>query len=102
MTKCQEWTFVFNSRSASSYILSLRNKCVPFFELQFVMTDVTMARHTSGSKGQFFSVVSFSLPASRDHEVRNAWIGPSFPLDLSILPVKSEEIPLQYPSLSQP
>jgi len=35
----------------------------------------------------------------KDHETRNAWIGSSFPLDLSILPVKSEEIPLQYPSL---
>ncbi|KAL4265791.1 DOPA 4,5-dioxygenase [Pleurotus pulmonarius] len=34
-----------------------------------------------------------------DHEVRNAWIGPSFPLDLSTLPLKSEDIPLQYPSL---
>jgi DOPA 4,5-dioxygenase len=36
----------------------------------------------------------------RDHEVRNAWIGPSFPLDLSALPVQSETVPLQYPSLS--
>jgi hypothetical protein len=73
------------------------------FEFQLVMTDVTMARHTSGSKGQtVFSVISFSLPAPRDHEIRNAWIGPSFPLDLSILPVKSKEIPLQYLSLSQP
>ncbi|EKM56072.1 uncharacterized protein PHACADRAFT_59358, partial [Phanerochaete carnosa HHB-10118-sp] len=35
----------------------------------------------------------------KDHEIRNAWIGPSFPLDLSTLPVKSEEVPLQYPSL---
>ncbi|KAJ8699204.1 hypothetical protein PTI98_002343 [Pleurotus ostreatus] len=34
-----------------------------------------------------------------DHEVRNAWIGPSFPLDLSGLPLKSEDLPLQYPSL---
>jgi DOPA 4,5-dioxygenase len=37
---------------------------------------------------------------SRDHEVRNAWIGPSFPLDLSALPVQRETVPLQYPSLS--
>ena len=35
-----------------------------------------------------------------DHEVRNAWIGPSFPLDLSTLPVRSDAVPLQYPSLS--
>ncbi|KAI0818651.1 DOPA-like domain-containing protein [Irpex lacteus] len=34
-----------------------------------------------------------------DHEIRNAWIGPSFPLDLSTLPLRSDEIPLQYPSL---
>ncbi|KAI0344999.1 hypothetical protein BDW22DRAFT_1325416 [Trametopsis cervina] len=34
-----------------------------------------------------------------DHEIRNAWIGPSFPLDLSTLPVKSEAVPFQYPSL---
>ncbi|KZT03468.1 uncharacterized protein LAESUDRAFT_814578 [Laetiporus sulphureus 93-53] len=35
----------------------------------------------------------------KDHEFRNAWIGPSFPLDLSTLPIRSDEIPLQYPSL---
>ncbi|KAH0584547.1 hypothetical protein H2248_010078 [Termitomyces sp. 'cryptogamus'] len=34
-----------------------------------------------------------------DHEFRNAWIGPSLPLDLSTLPLRSDEIPLQYPSL---
>jgi DOPA 4,5-dioxygenase len=34
-----------------------------------------------------------------DHEFRNAWIGPSFPLDLTALPIRSDEIPLQYPSL---
>lgn len=37
----------------------------------------------------------------RDHEIRNAWIGPSFPLDLSVLPLRSDEIPLQYASLSK-
>ncbi|KAF8437539.1 DOPA-like domain-containing protein [Boletus edulis BED1] len=35
----------------------------------------------------------------KDHEIRNAWIGPSFALDLSTLPVLSEELPLQYASL---
>lgn len=35
----------------------------------------------------------------KDHEIRNAWIGPSFPLDLSTLPVRSAEVPLQYPTL---
>ncbi|KAK7049290.1 hypothetical protein VNI00_005891 [Paramarasmius palmivorus] len=35
-----------------------------------------------------------------DHEIRNAWIGPPFPLDLSTLPIKTDELPLQYPSLS--
>ncbi|KAG0706491.1 DOPA-like domain-containing protein, partial [Suillus ampliporus] len=41
------------------------------------------------------------IPFARrvDHEIRNAWIYLSFPLDLSTLPVKSEEVPLQYPSL---
>ncbi|KAI0046930.1 hypothetical protein FA95DRAFT_1493270 [Auriscalpium vulgare] len=34
-----------------------------------------------------------------DHDSRKAWIGPSYPLDLSVLPVKSDEIPFQYPSL---
>ncbi|KAG1799353.1 DOPA-like domain-containing protein [Suillus plorans] len=37
--------------------------------------------------------------ARKDHELRNAWIGPPFPLDLSALPVKTEELPVQYPSL---
>ncbi|KJA21036.1 hypothetical protein HYPSUDRAFT_42422 [Hypholoma sublateritium FD-334 SS-4] len=35
----------------------------------------------------------------KDHEVRNAWLGPAFPLDLGTLPVRSEEIPSQYHSL---
>jgi len=35
----------------------------------------------------------------KDHEIRQAWIGPSFPLDLDTLPVRSEDIPSQYPSL---
>ncbi|KAL4244169.1 DOPA 4,5-dioxygenase [Abortiporus biennis] len=34
-----------------------------------------------------------------DHEIRNAWIGPAYPLDLSTLPIKSDKIPFQYPSL---
>ncbi|KAJ7762530.1 DOPA-like domain-containing protein [Mycena metata] len=34
-----------------------------------------------------------------DHELRSAWIGPPFPLDLTKLPLRSDEIPLQYPSL---
>ncbi|TFY68429.1 hypothetical protein EVG20_g3556 [Dentipellis fragilis] len=35
----------------------------------------------------------------KDHDTRKAWIGPSFPLDLSTLPVESETVPLQYASL---
>ncbi|TFK22662.1 hypothetical protein FA15DRAFT_595702 [Coprinopsis marcescibilis] len=35
----------------------------------------------------------------RDHEIRNAWIGPPFPLDLLRLPVEEDTVPLQYPSL---
>ncbi|KAJ7803757.1 hypothetical protein B0H14DRAFT_3091931 [Mycena olivaceomarginata] len=41
-------------------------------------------------------------PLTRDqvnHENRRAWIGPAWPLDTSRLPIRSEEIPLQYPSL---
>ncbi|EGN96367.1 hypothetical protein SERLA73DRAFT_141758 [Serpula lacrymans var. lacrymans S7.3] len=34
-----------------------------------------------------------------DHELRRAWIGPSYPLDLSNLRRKTDEVPLQYPSL---
>jgi DOPA 4,5-dioxygenase len=44
---------------------------------------------------------SLPLSTSRDHVTRNAWIGPSFPLDLSDLVEKFEEIPVEYPSLSQ-
>ncbi|CAE6441461.1 unnamed protein product [Rhizoctonia solani] len=32
----------------------------------------------------------------KDHEYRQAWMGHSFPLDLGTLPIRSEEIPLQY------
>ncbi|KAG8689043.1 hypothetical protein FRC09_012609 [Ceratobasidium sp. 395] len=35
----------------------------------------------------------------KDHEYRNSWMGPSFPLNLDTLPIRSEEIPLQYPLL---
>ncbi|EIW60922.1 uncharacterized protein TRAVEDRAFT_19453 [Trametes versicolor FP-101664 SS1] len=35
----------------------------------------------------------------KDHETRQSWLGPSFPLDLSTLPVSSKEVPLQYASL---
>ncbi|KAJ7611706.1 DOPA-like domain-containing protein [Roridomyces roridus] len=34
-----------------------------------------------------------------DHEQRNAWLGPPYPLDLTTLPIRSDELPLQYPSL---
>ncbi|KAF6758199.1 DOPA-like domain-containing protein [Ephemerocybe angulata] len=37
--------------------------------------------------------------ARADHEVRNAWLGPAFPLDLSTLPVRTEELPSQYQTL---
>ena len=38
----------------------------------------------------------------RDHEDRVAWLGQSYGLDLSTLPVYSEELPIQYSSLSMP
>ncbi|KAG8967269.1 hypothetical protein FRC05_002115 [Tulasnella sp. 425] len=34
-----------------------------------------------------------------DHETRRAWLGPSFPIYLDALPVRSAEIPVQYTSL---
>jgi len=34
-----------------------------------------------------------------DHENRNAWMGPSFPLNLDVLPLASKEVPSQYHSL---
>ncbi|KAF9239115.1 hypothetical protein BU15DRAFT_74812 [Melanogaster broomeanus] len=40
-----------------------------------------------------------TLPTLRDHEIRNAWIGPSYPMDTAHLPDLKDEIPLQYPSL---
>jgi len=36
----------------------------------------------------------------RDHEDRVAWLGQSYALDLSTLPVYSEELPSQYSPLS--
>jgi len=35
----------------------------------------------------------------KDHETRNAWIGPSFPLNLDMLPDHIDFMPLQYPEL---
>ncbi|KIO25574.1 hypothetical protein M407DRAFT_75533, partial [Tulasnella calospora MUT 4182] len=35
-----------------------------------------------------------------DHETRRAWLGPSFPIYLDALPVRSTEIPMQYTSLN--
>jgi len=35
----------------------------------------------------------------RDHSARAAWLGQPFPLDLSTLPIRDPEIPLQYASL---
>ena len=49
----------------------------------------------------FIGIVTNEYTDPRDHEIRQAWLGSSFPLDLSTLPLRSEEIPLQYPSLSK-
>ncbi|KAF5386945.1 hypothetical protein D9615_002023 [Tricholomella constricta] len=48
------------------------------------------------TRDQVNAAYPFHIP---DHQVRNAWIGPPFPLDLDALPLRSEDIPLQYPSL---
>ncbi|KAJ7782564.1 hypothetical protein DFH07DRAFT_949354 [Mycena maculata] len=39
------------------------------------------------------------LTSTSDHELRAACIGPSYPLDLTKLPIRSEKLPLQYASL---
>ncbi|KAJ8093157.1 hypothetical protein PM082_020642 [Marasmius tenuissimus] len=39
--------------------------------------------------------------ARADHSIRNAWIGPPFPLDLTTLPEVEDKVPLQYASLSE-
>ncbi|KAG8943711.1 hypothetical protein FRC04_002543 [Tulasnella sp. 424] len=41
----------------------------------------------------------FALFQRADHETRRAWLGPSFPIYLDALPVRSAEIPVQYTSL---
>ncbi|KAF8313000.1 hypothetical protein DL93DRAFT_2059562 [Clavulina sp. PMI_390] len=35
----------------------------------------------------------------KDHEIRRVWMGQPYGIDLSVLPVLSEEIPFQYASL---
>lgn len=46
-----------------------------------------------------YTILKLSSPTQRaDHEQRNAWIGPPFPLFLDDLP-KGGEIPSQYHSL---
>ncbi|OBZ75550.1 DOPA 4,5-dioxygenase [Grifola frondosa] len=35
----------------------------------------------------------------KDHEIRQTWLGSSFQLNLSMSPVNSVDLPLQYPSL---
>ncbi|KAG5642004.1 hypothetical protein DXG03_003809 [Asterophora parasitica] len=46
-----------------------------------------------------FSYLCMNRGDLSDHAIRNAWIGPSFPVDLSALELRTDEIPLQYPSL---
>ncbi|KAF5349520.1 hypothetical protein D9756_008994 [Leucocoprinus leucothites] len=44
-------------------------------------------------------VTSSSELVYRDHEHRVSWLGQPYPLDLSTLPVYSEELPTQYSAL---
>ncbi|KAG6375841.1 hypothetical protein JVT61DRAFT_2700 [Boletus reticuloceps] len=55
--------------------------------------------HAKRESGLSLFSTAFDPIFYRDHDIRNAWIGPSFALDLSTLPVLSEKLPLQYPSL---
>ncbi|KAG6831238.1 hypothetical protein H0H87_005803 [Tephrocybe sp. NHM501043] len=117
----KEWYFhiYFHQKNSSAHhaalelrdaVLRLRRDgafvAVPLFR---VNTD-PMGPHPIGSyeiwvPSETFSSVFSYLCMHRgdlsDHEFRNAWIGPSFALDLSTLPLRSDEIPLQYPSLSK-
>ncbi|KAG6827675.1 hypothetical protein H0H92_010806 [Tricholoma furcatifolium] len=67
------------------------------------MTDVEAGSYEIWVPSETFASVFSYLCMHRgdlsDHEFRNAWIGPSFALDLSALPLRDDEIPLQYPSL---
>ncbi|KAG9318044.1 DOPA-like domain-containing protein [Chiua virens] len=74
----------------------------------FRVNTAPMGPHPVGSYEIWVPSTSFASVFSylcqhrgdlRDHEIRNAWLGPSFPLDLSRLPVLADELPLQYPSL---
>lgn len=69
------------------------------------MSDTLIVEGVSVPKTPFchivvrYALINFAF-TSRDHETRSCWIGPSYPLDLSTLPIRSDKIPLQYPSLS--
>ncbi|PIL30692.1 hypothetical protein GSI_07396 [Ganoderma sinense ZZ0214-1] len=118
-SEIKEWHFhiYFHQRNANEHhaalelrdaVLRLRRDgafvAVPLFR---VNTD-PIGPHPVGSyeiwcpSESFVSVYSYlalNRGDLRDHEVRHAWLGPAFPLDLSTLPIKSDNVPLQYPSL---
>ncbi|KAF5318125.1 hypothetical protein D9619_012197 [Psilocybe cf. subviscida] len=45
----------------------------------------------------FFALTTYST--SRDHDIRATWMGNPYPLDLSTLPNRADELPVQYTSL---
>ncbi|THH32536.1 hypothetical protein EUX98_g1650 [Antrodiella citrinella] len=118
-SEIKEWHFhiYFHQRNAAEHhaalelrdaVLRLRRDgafvAVPLFR---VNTD-PIGPHPCGSYEIWCPTESFASLYSylcvnrgdlRDHELRAAWIGPSFPLDLTLLPRLSNEVPLQYPSL---
>ncbi|KAK2464717.1 hypothetical protein APHAL10511_003293 [Amanita phalloides] len=56
--------------------------------------------YLSKNKGQLSILVHpLTREILEDHVDHHAWIGPSYPLNLSVLPPRVEEVPLQYPSL---
>ncbi|KAL5533477.1 hypothetical protein ACEPAF_5253 [Sanghuangporus sanghuang] len=69
--------------------------CMSRGELSILVHPLTREQISSS----WFLPNFFPIKQRTDHQFRNAWIGPSFPLNLSTLPLRSEDIPLQYPSL---
>jgi len=52
------------------------------------------------NRGQLSILVHpLTKEARKDHEVRNGWLGPSFPLDLDTLPERDDVVPSQYHTL---
>ncbi|KAF7314980.1 hypothetical protein MIND_00012100 [Mycena indigotica] len=72
----------------------------PLSILVHPLTREQVRSRTTSSVAFVLTMIEHLISAFSDHEVRASWIGPAYPLDLSTLPIRSAEIPLQYPTLS--